>query len=279
MTRILLCITALTLVGACKKDSKTDIPDDPGASPVASGGDVDAGATDTPPSVPQEPDPPAIAESRSEYLLGHYDKVKAVLEPLTEDLKTREQLRASGLSAGWLALAVVEPVAEDAHGHADHAVAMAKRTQDKEVEVVAKLAYGAYQMGTEDHSHAAESFEAAYKLEPEGPNAGLALVLYGNAKVNMAFGGEERDKLTNPAELESAGSTFTKALRLVENKPDQAMVAARAHEGLASVAHYKKDSKELCTRVAEADKLYTAANAGSALLDRVHALRDAGSCK
>ena len=240
MKRTLLCLTAFALLGACKKNPDTTKPEDVKTGDTGTVPGDTGGGTTTPPTVPQEPDPPTIAQGRDQYLLGHYDKAKELLEPVTADLKTRQQLRASGLSAGWLALSVVDPVAENAKEPAEHAVAMGEQTGDKEVQVVAKLAIGAYQLGTDDHTHAAESFEAAYKLQSDGPNAGLALVMYGAAKVNLAFGGEEKDQIAHPEELDSAASTFVKAQRS-STAPGTEMVAARAFEGLASVANYKKN--------------------------------------
>lgn len=275
MKRTLLCLTAIALLGACKKDPTTP--------PGGDGTDTKTGDTggdkpvDT--GVKQEPDPPAIAEARTQYLLGNFDKVKESLTPLTADLKQREQLRASGLSAAWLALAVVNPVAEDAKEPAEHAVAMADKTGDKEVQVLAKLAMGAYQLGTEEYPGAATNFEEAYKLQSDGPNAGLALVLYGTAKISLAFGGEEKDQITNPQELDLAASTFSKAQRLAASQPGNEMVAALAYEGLASAAQYKKNFPEACNQLAEAQKIYAAKGAGQPLLERANAIGDAANCK
>jgi tetratricopeptide (TPR) repeat protein len=277
MKRTLICLTAIALLGACKEKPATTTPD--GTTTGDTGGTKPADGTPTgAPTVAQEPDPPAIAQAREQYMLGNYDKAKELLEPLTADLKTRQQLRASGLSAGWLALAVVDPVAENAKEPAEHAVAMGEQTGDKEVQVVGKLALGAYQMGTDDAAHAATSFEEAYKLQTDGPNAGLALVLYGQAKVNMAFGGEEKDQIAHPAELDSAASTFIKAQRLAADKPGNELIAARAYEGLASVANYKKSFKEACTHIQEAAKIYKTKSAGQPLIERVNAIMEAAAC-
>ncbi len=273
MKRTLLCLTVIALVGACKKSDATTPPE--GTNTSTQTGDPKPAE---PPGVAQEPDPPAIAEGRGHFMLGHFDKAKELLTPLTEDLKTRQQLRASGLSAAWLALAVVDPVAEDAKAPAEHAVAMGDQTGDKEVQVVAKLALGAYQLGIDDDANAAANFEAAYKLQTDGPNAGLALVLYGEAKVNMAFGGEEKEQLAHPEELTSAASTFDKAQRLAASQPGSELVAARALTGLASVANYKKSFKEACSKAMEAGKIYTAMKAGQPLMERVNAIIDAAKC-
>jgi hypothetical protein len=275
MKRTLLCLTVIALVGACKKDTATTPPDGGAGAGTPVGDTKPAGTT---PTVTQEPDPPAIAEGREQFLLGNFDKAKEILTPLMEDLKTRQQLRASGLSAAWLALAVVDPVAEDAKDPAEYAVTMGDQTGDKEVQIVAKLALGSYQLGIDDDVNAAANFEAAYKLQTDGPNAGLALVLYGEVKVNMAFGGEEKEQLANPGELDSAASTFTKAQRLAAATPGNEMIAARALTGLASVANYKKNLKEACSNAMEAGKLFTAKNAGQPLMERVNAIIDDAKC-
>jgi len=276
MKRTLLCLTAFALLGACgKKPNDTTPPGDTTGDTGTKTGDPATGGT----GVPQEPDPAAIAQAREQYLLGNYDKAKELLEPLVADLKTRQQLRASGLSAGWLALAVVDPVAENAKEPAEHAVAMGDQSGDKEVQILGKLAIGSYQLGTDDPASAATNFEAAYKLQADGPNAGLALVLYGQAKVNLAFGGEEKDQIAHPEELDSAASTFVKAQRLVAGQPGNELVAARAYEGIASVANYKKNFREACTQIAEAAKIYQAKSAGQPLIERVNAIMEAAKCE
>lgn len=279
MKRILLCLTAFALLGACKKDPETTPPDGDGGKTGDTGGTGDTGAKPVEPAVAQEPDPPAIAEGRAQYLLGNYEKVKESLVPLTADLKTRQQLRASGLSAGWLALAVVDPVAEDAKEPAEHAIAMAEKTADKEVQIVAKMAMGAYQQGTEDFAGAATNFEEAYKLQSDGPNAALALVLYGSAKISLAFGGEEKEQITKPEEIDLALSTFSKAQRLAATQPGNEMIAALAYEGMASAANYKKNFPEACKQLAEAQKIYSEKGAGQPLIDRANAIGDAANCK
>ena len=278
MKRTLLCLTAIALLGACK--AKPTTPPDDGTKTGTTDGTT--GGTDAKPAettVKQEPDPPTIAEARTQYLLGNFEKVKETLTPLLADLKQREQLRASGLSAGWLALAVVSPVFEDAKEPAEHAVAMGDKTADKEVQIVAKLAMGSYLIGTEDFAGAATNFEEAYKLQSDGPDAALALVLYGGAKINLAFGGEDKDQISNPQSLDEAASTFVKAQRLAASQPGNEMVAALAYEGMASAASFKKNFPEACKQLDEANKIYAAKGAGQPLIDRANGISDAANCK
>lgn len=274
MKRTLYCLTAIALLGACKKDTETATPGDN----TVGAGDTTGGEAAAP-KVTQEPDPPAIADARKQYLAGQYGPVTETLRPLTEDLKSRQQLRASGLSAGWLAMALAEDVAENAKEPADHALAMADQTTDLEVKVVAKLAQGTYKLKTEDFAGAAADFEEAFNLQKDGPNAALALVMFGNTKINMAFGGEERDQITNPGELDSAASTFVKAQRQVAGQQGGEFINARALEGLAAVSRYKNNNAEACKHIQEAVKIYKANNAGQPLIDAANALQEAAKCQ
>lgn len=271
MKRILVCLTAIALIGACKKGADTTTPTD--------GTTGDTGTkTDT--VAPSEPDPPAIAEARSRYIAGQYTQVVESMRPAVDELKGKQRNRASGLGAGWLALALAEDVVENAKEPADHALAMADLTADPEVKIVAKLAQGIFKLKTEDFAGAAADFEEAYNLQKDGPNAGLALVMYGNTKINMAFGGEDNASIVNPGELDSAASTFVKAQRLVENQPGNELIGARALEGQAAVVRYKdkRNSNEACRLIGEAIKIYTSKGAGQPLLDAAAALQDEASC-
>ncbi|HEY8374857.1 MAG TPA: hypothetical protein VIK91_00155, partial [Nannocystis sp.] len=218
MKRIFACLTAIALIGACKKGADTTPPTDGASSPSDSG----PKAVDVQPA---EPDPPEVVAARDQYIGGHYAQLIETLRPLVEELKGKQNNRASGIGAAWLALALAEDVIENAKEPADHALAMAELTADPEVKVVAKLAQGIYKLKTEDFAGAAADFEEAYNLNKEGPNAGLALVMYGNTKINLAFGGED-NAIVNPGELDSAASTFVKAQRLAEKQPGAEMIAA-----------------------------------------------------
>lgn len=271
MKRILFCLTAIALAPACKKGADTTPP-----TGGDTGGGGGGGETKTP-AVAQEPDPPAIADARKQYIAGQYTQVVEGMRPLVDELKAKQQVRASGLSASWLALALAEDVVENSKEPADHALAMAEQSGDAEVLVLAKLAQGIYKLRTDDFAGAAVDFEAAFNAQKDGPNAGLALVMYGNTKINMAFG-EEGEAITKPGELDSAASTFTKAQRLIEKQPGNELIGGRALEGLAAVARYKQDSAGACKLIGDANKVYTSAGAGQPLLDGVTALQDAANC-
>ncbi|MDC0671443.1 hypothetical protein [Nannocystis radixulma] len=270
MKRILVCLTAFSLIGACKKGADTTQPTD---------GNPPADTGNQPPVATTEPDPPAIAEARGKYIAGQYGQVIESLKPLVDDLKSKQKARASGLGAAWLALALAEDIIENAKEPADHAQAMADQTGDPEVKIAAKLAQGTYKLKTEDFAGAAADFEEAYNLQKDGPNAGLALVMYGNTKINLAFGGED-NAIVNPGELDSAASTFVKAQRLVEKQPGNELIGARALEGQAAVVRYKdkKNTPEACRLIGEAAKIYTSKGAGQPLIDAANALQDEANC-
>lgn len=272
MNRTLLCLALLTAFTACKKQGETDQPGDDAAD---SGGAVKV--EPEAPTVPQEPDPAAIAESRAKVIVGDNPAAIAALEPILGDLKEREQLRASGLTAAWLAIALSHDVAENAREPAEHALAMAERTGDAEVKVAAKIAIGAYNLGTEHFPEAAAAFEEAYKLDGQGPNAALALTYYGETKISMAFDGD--DKISNPGELTTAAGSFDKAKKLAAGQPGNEVIAGRATVGLAAVSRYKNDNGKACDLIKEALGIYESASAAAYLSEGAQALKDAANCK
>jgi hypothetical protein len=150
MKRTLLCLTAIALLGACKKDPATTPPDGDDTAPRP--------ATPAAPPAPQAGRHHRQAGARSagdrrgaravparQLRQGQGDAHAAGRRP-----QAARAAAGLGPAAGWLALAVVNPVFEDAKEPAEHAVAMGEKTGDKEVQIVAKLAMGSYQIGTED---------------------------------------------------------------------------------------------------------------------------------
>lgn len=266
--------TASASLAGCKKSGEdTTKPDTAGGTDTGGGGGGDKA-----PGTPQEPDPPALADARKQFISGQYTQVVEAMRPLLDDLKTRQQLRASGLAAAWLALALAEDVVENAKEPADHAQAMADQTSDPEVKIAAKLAQGTFKLKTEDFAGAAADFEEAFNLQKDGPNAGLALLMYGNTKINMAFGGEDNSVITNPGEFDSANTSFVKAQRIAEKQPGSELLGGRALEGQAAVARYKGNNADACRLIGEANTIYAAKGAGQALLDDAVALADAANC-
>lgn len=266
--------TASASLAGCKKSGEdTTKPDTAGGTDTGGGGGGDKA-----PGTPQEPDPPALADARKQFISGQYTQVVEAMRPLLDDLKARQQLRASGLAAAWLALALAEDVVENAKEPADHAQAMADQTSDPEVKIAAKLAQGTFKLKTEDFAGAAADFEEAFNLQKDGANAGLALVMYGNTKINLAYGGDDGGQITNPGELDSANTSFVRAQRLVEKQPGNELIAGRALVGQAAVARLKANNPEACRLVGEAKTIYAAGSAGQPLQDDTNALHDDASC-
>ncbi|MCB9566893.1 MAG: hypothetical protein H6710_06725 [Myxococcales bacterium] len=273
MTRLLVFCAALALAAGCKK-SDTENPD-PGAGETTAGQSGESGGGDAAePEVPQEPDPPEIAEARKKVLVADFEAAAATLGPLVDDLKARSQYRASGLAAAWHALAIVNPIAENAKPYVDHAMAMADKTQDPEVIVAANIAGGAYDIGVENFESAVEKLEKAFNTDRQGENAALAMIFFAEAKISMAFGGE--DQITKPAELDSARTALEKAR---DAAAAQMILVGRATIDLAAVARYKNDNAKACALVAEGIKTYEEAGAADFLKEGALALKDAASCK
>lgn len=273
MKRVFLSICIALLANGCKKQA-TNPPDE--------------GKVATPPSsteqpkVVQEPDPPEIASSRSLYLLGNYTQVVNNLQPLLDELKQNNKHRAAGLAAGWLALALVHDVAENAEEPAKFALSMAEQTGDAEVKSVAKIAYGAYLLGVEDFAQAASAFSEAVAVHQDGPNAALAFTLQGDAKIGLAFAGEE--KITKPEELDGAITSYGKARSLAESpsansQQEKDVMLARALEGLASAARYQGKNAETCAQVGEVIRLYENAGAAEYIIEGAIQLQQQANCK
>lgn len=278
MRRALICCAALALMGACNKKTDDTKNPDPTAGAGASdtGGDATGGA-ETTPEVPQEPDPPEIAAARAQVLTTDFAAAKATLEPLAADLTQRSQYRASGLASAWLALAVVNGIAEDARAPAEYAMQMADKTGDKEVQIAANLASGSYDAGLERFPEAIAKFEAAFNADRAGTSAPLALILFGETKISMAFDAD--DNLAKPQELDSAGTSFLKARDLAATQPENAVLVGRAAIGMAAVARYKGDNKRACELLKEANTAYASAGAKEFLTSGADALKDAARCK
>lgn len=268
----LLSLALLTSLTACKKPADTTPPDDV-AGPVDSdsGGEVEEPVEQGP---PQEPDPAEIAEARTNYLIGEYQKVTATLEPMMADLVEREQYNASSQAGAWVALAHVHDLVESAKAPAETSVAMAEKSDDKTVKALAKIAHGGFLHGSEDFAAAKAAFEEALSLDPTGPNAALARIMSGHNHISMAFG--EEDKITNPEEFDTAVGEFEKAKGLAG---DDKMLLGRAAEGLAAAQRYKGDNKAACAAVAEAAAAYEEGGASAYTKDGAVHLKQAAGCK
>ncbi len=267
----ILSFAMLASLGACKKptEEETTPPGDQVETPADTG---ETEPADQGP--PQEPDPPEIAEARQNYLLGEYQKVTGTLEPMLPDLTERQQFNASAQAASWVALAHTHDLVESAQAPAETAVAMAEKGGDKTVQALAKMAHGAYLHGSEDFAGATADYDAAIKLDPDGPNAALAYILHGLNHISMAFGPE--DKIENPGEFDAALKDFDMAKQLAG---DTKVLAGRALEGIAAAQRYKGDNKAACAAVDEAAKLYEEAGASTYTKEGAAHLKQAAGCK
>jgi tetratricopeptide (TPR) repeat protein len=283
MTRTRILPLALLLLGsispACGKDKN-------GTKPPADGGDTAADGGDTPgddgafvPDVPQDPDPEAIVTGRTQFLLGKYQEAVETLAPVYEDLKARKQYRASGLAGGWLALAHAQIVHENADEPSQHAIAMAEKTRDKEVEAVAKIGRGAFLLREEDFAAAQQSFAAAASADPESTAGVVAEILRAEALIGSAFGGGDSNTLQRPEDLEAAKSAYDKAAGAAKGKPEADVLIGRVEEGLAAVAKYKHDKKAICEHAFAAIDRYKAAGAAEFLIEGPNGLATTEKCE
>jgi tetratricopeptide (TPR) repeat protein len=260
MIRARLTLTLLGLViafaPACEKKGKGDKKDD--TTVPDGGGDVPKVAIDK--SVPQEPDPPAIAQGAQSYLQGQYDEAVATLQPLYADLKSRNQYRASGLAGAWLALAHAKKVFEDGKEPADWAAAMAEATGDKEVQAAADLARGAVMLGAEDFAAAETRFTEAARTNDRTVVA-LANILRGEAMILAAFGSGESDTMEDPAKLANAKQAYDVAAKAAAGQPAEKLLMGRVEEGYAALGDYQNDRTAVCTHAVAAIDLFQKAGA------------------
>ncbi len=268
-----LLLSALLLCGASACDKKGQST----RAPADDAGEATTGGTVAEPDVPQEPDPPQIADAAEHYAFGRYQDVIATLEPVYEDLKARSQYRAGGLAGAWLALAHAKDVFERGQEPSQHALAMADKTADPEVVALAKLAHGAMLLGNEDYEAAERSFAAATE-SPDVRVKALAELLRAEALINRAFGSANSTEIENPQHLESARAAYESAAKTAEAE-GHTILRARAEEGLAAIAKYQRKSDAVCTHVAAAVEHFKAAGAGEDMLAVAMDLAREQKCK
>jgi hypothetical protein len=257
-SKVLLVCTALLTVSACNKDkaSPTSPDDVTGPADVA---DL--------PDVPQEPDPPQIQAGAHEYLMGNFQQAIDMLTPVYEDLKARNQYRASALAGGWLALAHARLVYENGRDPTQHALAMAGKLEDPEVVAIAKLAEGAMLLGNDDYDAAAKVFDEAARAAPQTTAGALANILRAETRIGSAFGNAESNELQNPRELETARAAYEAAAKTAEAGIETSLILGRVEEGLAAVSKYKNDKAGVCKHAHAAIGHYRAGGASEFLIE------------
>ncbi len=282
MKRLALSLALLAPL-ACGKDKKpTTNPED--AAAATDGAAADAGGDEAPPQsvepdVPQEPDPPQIAEGAHQYLLGHYQEAIDLLQPLYTDLKERKQYRASGLAGGWLALAHAQIVFENGQEPSAHALAMADRTADPEVKAVAQLAHGAMLLGNEDYPAATAAFGTAASAAPESVAGALANILRGEALINSAFGTSASEKVENPEDLEAGKKAYADAAAVAKAGKESDALMGRVEEGLAAISRYQGDKPGICTHAKASIDHFTKAGVSDFLAEGSRRLAADFKCK
>jgi hypothetical protein len=254
MIRASLTLSLLGLLAAlapaCEK--KGDKKDD---TNVPTDGDADVEKVAIDKSVPQEPDPPQIAQAAQSYLQGQYDEAVTTLQPLYADLKSRKQYRASGLAGAWLALAHAKKVFEDGKEPADWAAAMAEATGDQEVQAAADLARGAVMLGAEDFAAAEARFQEASRGKDRTVVA-LANILRGEAMILAAFGSGESETMEDPAKLANAKQAYDVAAKAAAGQPTEKLLMGRVEEGYAALGDYQNDRTAVCTHAVAAIELF-----------------------
>jgi hypothetical protein len=262
---------ALAPLACGKKKDGTTVPGDEGGG--------EAGQTDGP-DVPQEPDPPQIADAAHQVIAGKYPEAIAVLQPLYADLKERKQWRASGLAGGWLAVAHAQTVVENADEPSAHAIAMADKTGDAEVVAVAKLARGSYLLFTEDFAAAEKALADAAAAKPDTSPSTYAIVLRANALISGAFekGDDDDERLVRPENLDTARTALAGATEAAKKTADAEALLGRIEEGLAGLADYKKDKPTVCKHAEAALGHYKAAQASSFLIEGPTRLASSARC-
>lgn len=248
-------IVALLALPACEK------PKDPTVVPDATGGDDSSPepvAIDD--SIPQEPDPPQLAEGAQRYMMGEFSETIALLQPIYADLKERSQYRASALAGAWLALAHAEEVFENGKEPAQWALSMAESTKDAEVAGAAALAMGAYQIGNEDFEHALGSLDAAVKSADAG-TAALGHLLRAEALIGAAFGGGENETVQHPEKFDEAKAEYDAAATKAKGHRSEDLLMGRIEEGYAALADYRRDRPGVCPHAIAALSAFSRAGA------------------
>ncbi|MCA9706612.1 MAG: hypothetical protein KDK70_12235 [Myxococcales bacterium] len=256
----------LLLASACGKP-KTDSanPDDGTAATDGTHGSGDPPAEPPP---PQDPDPPELAKGIHQVLTGHYEDAIATLDPIYTGMREPTQYHASGLAGGWLAVAHSQIVFENAEAPANHALEMAGKLQDPEVDAVAKLGRGAYLLAQEDYAAAKQAFEGAAAAAPSTAPGTYAQILHAEALIGTAFGSASNTELEKPEDLDAARTSYEAAVTAAgKSGAEKDILLGRAKEGLAAVAKYTRDNEALCSNALAAVDHYQAAGASSFLLD------------
>ncbi|MCH9687984.1 MAG: hypothetical protein K0V04_41525 [Deltaproteobacteria bacterium] len=285
MTRTATPLLALLLLSlpSCGKKTPTTTPPDGGDGTTTDGGNADVVTSDDPPAEPpppQDPDPAELGPAIHQVLTGHYDDAIAALEPIYSGMREPGQERASGMAGGWIAVAHAQVVFENAEAPAAHALEMAGKLQDPEVDAVSRLGRGAFLLAQEDYAAAKEAFEGAAAAAPGTAPSVYAQLLLAETLIGTAFGSASNTQVEKPEDLDAAKAAYEGAVQGADSaKGERDILMGRAKEGLAAIAKYQRDTKALCDNAFAALDHYQAAKASTFLLDGPSRLASDAKCE
>ena len=262
---LLIMAATATVWSGCKSKSPTEPPPS------------EAEVTEAP--APLEPPPPQVLAGRTRYLLGYYGESATMLQPVVDELRQGEEERASGLAAGWLALALARDVVENAESPAAYAMEVAGRNQSPDLVTVAKMAHGAYLLGLDDIPAAVASFEAATAgLTPPTADTAFAHILLAEALIARAFGGAESSEIKHPQDLVAAKRSYEKAAEIAHDSGDRVILLGRVEEGMAAISKYMGQTEAICGHARAALDHYESAGAADYLKEGPRLLSRDAQC-
>lgn len=267
---VLLLSLALGACGKPKTATTTPEPTDTGsgAPPVA----IDTG-------VKQEPDPPELAQAQQSYFRGDFQAVIDTLGPLYDDLKSRNQYRASGLAGAWLALAHAEIVFDNGKDPAQWSASMADATSDKDVIVASKLAMGAYRIGNQEFDEALATLEPIATTSTDGALTALGHVLRAEALIGGAFRSGEDDTVVKPENFDTARTAYDAAAAAAKGNPVEQLLVGRIEEGYAALANYRKQREDVCQHAVAALGAFKSGAGAQSLIEGAAQLARDNKCQ
>lgn len=260
LTLCLMLGATVTTVGCKKKPDETVNPDeatDDGTDDgTVDGAEGDSGEEDPGPTLPeQDPDPAEIADLYQRLLQGDYHAVAEEAAALRTTLTADTQVRADALAASIQAIASSRDIPENAQEPGEHAVEAGERLGDSEVLQFAHAAHAAYLTGVQEAAAAQEELEKV--VDHDGAYAMFARLALAESHLNQAFGtGEDDTKVVAPERLDDAAAEYEKVV--ASGVP---LLEARALEGLAAVADYKRDKAAACDYLQQAEDKFAAGDA------------------
>ena len=252
LLKILACLALLAPGAACKDKKDQSNPPTQGGDDAADGAAEDEGGEPEVTYPEQDADPPELAQAMADYLLGHYDKVSAACQPISDSHTEESQIRARGICAALFAMATGQDLAENAQAPASLALEQAGRLADDELTQLATLSMASFHLGVAEYAKAQAEIEGVKDLAT--PHADLTMLMWSEAVLGQAF---EDDKLKHPEKLDEARTGY----ETVFGRASDDAIKARAADGVTAVGFYKKDKDLTCEWAAKASALYESVGA------------------